>query len=102
MQCHQVSCLTTVFTSLEYKFCVQFSLTFYCNVISTVVKVKFGNAEGEFCKFPFLFMGTEYDTCTSKGRDDGFLWCSTTYDFDNDGKYGFCPHECEYLTSHVE
>uniref|UniRef100_A0A4W4HBK9 72 kDa type IV collagenase n=1 Tax=Electrophorus electricus TaxID=8005 RepID=A0A4W4HBK9_ELEEL len=58
-----------------------------------VVKVKFGNAEGEFCKFPFLFMGKEYTSCTSQGRDDGFLWCSTTYNFDEDGKYGFCPHE---------
>nr|XP_057945444.1 72 kDa type IV collagenase [Doryrhamphus excisus] len=58
-----------------------------------VVKVKFGNADGEFCKFPFLFMGTEYNSCTSQGRDDGFLWCSTSYNFDEDGKYGFCPHE---------
>ncbi|KAG7263174.1 hypothetical protein CRUP_002204 [Coryphaenoides rupestris] len=58
-----------------------------------VVKVKFGNAEGEFCKFPFSFMGKEYKTCTNQGRDDGFLWCSTTYNFDEDGKYGFCPHE---------
>ncbi|KAJ8249003.1 hypothetical protein GJAV_G00230120 [Gymnothorax javanicus] len=58
-----------------------------------VVKVKFGNAEGEFCNFPFLFMGTEYKSCTNQGRDDGFLWCSTTYNFDQDGKYGFCPHE---------
>lgn len=63
--------------------------------ISIVVKVKFGNAEGEFCKFPFLFMGVEYNSCTSQGRDDGFLWCSTTYNFDEDGKYGFCPHECK-------
>uniref|UniRef100_A0A8D3EFS4 72 kDa type IV collagenase n=1 Tax=Scophthalmus maximus TaxID=52904 RepID=A0A8D3EFS4_SCOMX len=59
----------------------------------TVVKAKFGNADGEFCRFPFLFMGTEYDSCTPQGRDDGFLWCSTTYNFDEDGKYGFCPHE---------
>lgn len=58
-----------------------------------VVKVKFGNADGEFCKFPFLFSGKEYKTCTDEGRSDGFLWCSTTYDFDSDGKYGFCPHE---------
>ncbi|KAJ8252540.1 hypothetical protein COCON_G00218520 [Conger conger] len=58
-----------------------------------VVKVKFGNADGEFCKFPFLFLGTEYKSCTAQGRDDGFLWCSTTYNFDEDRKYGFCPHE---------
>uniref|UniRef100_A0A8C2XGG1 72 kDa type IV collagenase n=1 Tax=Cyclopterus lumpus TaxID=8103 RepID=A0A8C2XGG1_CYCLU len=58
-----------------------------------VVKVKYGNADGEFCKFPFLFMGTEYNSCTPQGRDDGFLWCSTSYNFDDDGKYGFCPHE---------
>lgn len=62
-----------------------------------VVKAKFGNADGEFCKFPFLFMGTEYKSCTAQGRDDGFLWCSTTYNFDEDGKYGFCPHECKLL-----
>lgn len=64
-------------------------------ICSTVVKVKYGNADGEFCKFPFSFMGTEYNTCTPQGRDDGFLWCSTTYNFDDDGKYGFCPHECK-------
>ncbi|XP_006000312.1 72 kDa type IV collagenase [Latimeria chalumnae] len=58
-----------------------------------VVKVKYGNADGEFCKFPFLFNGKEYDSCTAEGRSDGFLWCSTTYDYDNEGKYGFCPHE---------
>uniref|UniRef100_A0A8C5PJG1 72 kDa type IV collagenase n=1 Tax=Leptobrachium leishanense TaxID=445787 RepID=A0A8C5PJG1_9ANUR len=39
-----------------------------------VVKVKYGNADGEFCKFPFLFEGKEYN-------------------FKEDGKYGFCPHE---------
>lgn len=77
---------------------LQWKHQFYINVIfSTVVKVKFGNADGEFCKFPFLFMGTEYNSCTSQGRDDGFLWCSTTYNFDDDGKYGFCPHECELI-----
>ncbi|KAE8607947.1 hypothetical protein XENTR_v10011337 [Xenopus tropicalis] len=58
-----------------------------------VVKVKYGNADGEFCKFPFMFNDKEYNSCTDSGRSDGFLWCSTTYDFDKDGKYGFCPHE---------
>uniref|UniRef100_A0A452SMY2 72 kDa type IV collagenase n=1 Tax=Ursus americanus TaxID=9643 RepID=A0A452SMY2_URSAM len=58
-----------------------------------VVRVKYGNADGEYCKFPFLFNGREYTSCTDTGRSDGFLWCSTTYNFEKDGKYGFCPHE---------
>ncbi|XP_048371843.1 72 kDa type IV collagenase [Sphaerodactylus townsendi] len=58
-----------------------------------VVRAKYGNADGEFCKFPFLFNDKEYNSCTDAGRSDGFLWCSTTYNFDSDGKYGFCPHE---------
>lgn len=58
-----------------------------------VVKVKYGNADGEFCNFPFLFNDKEYNSCTDAGRSDGFLWCSTSYNFDKDGKYGFCPHE---------
>uniref|UniRef100_A0A5F9CK92 72 kDa type IV collagenase n=4 Tax=Oryctolagus cuniculus TaxID=9986 RepID=A0A5F9CK92_RABIT len=58
-----------------------------------VVRVKYGNADGEYCKFPFLFNGKEYTSCTDTGRSDGFLWCSTTYNFEKDGKYGFCPHE---------
>lgn len=58
-----------------------------------VVRVKYGNADGEYCKFPFLFNGREYSSCTDTGRSDGFLWCSTTYNFEKDGKYGFCPHE---------
>lgn len=82
---------TKVFLTNEYTN----KTTFYSTVF-LVVKVKFGNAEGEFCKFPFLFMGKLYNSCTNQGREDGFLWCSTTYDFDKDGKYGFCPHECEY------
>lgn len=52
-------------------------------------------------------MGTEYNSCTAQGRDDGFLWCSTTYNFDEDSKYGFCPHECKltqwvpFLLKHI-
>lgn len=60
-----------------------------------VVRAKYGTANGEYCKFPFLFNGKEYNSCTDAGRTDGFLWCSTTYNFDKDNKYGFCPHECE-------
>ncbi|KAM6928753.1 matrix metalloproteinase-9 [Lycodopsis pacificus] len=50
-----------------------------------------GNADGAECVFPFVFQGEEYDSCTIEGRSDGYRWCATTSNFDNDKKYGFCP-----------
>ncbi|KAK1899057.1 Matrix metalloproteinase-9 [Dissostichus eleginoides] len=50
-----------------------------------------GNADGEKCVFPFVFLDKEYDSCTTEGRDDGYRWCATTSNFDTDVKYGFCP-----------
>ncbi|KAL4641845.1 hypothetical protein GN956_G10901 [Arapaima gigas] len=52
-----------------------------------------GTAAGEPCLFPFLFLGKEYSDCTTEGRGDGRLWCSTTYDYDRDKKWGFCETE---------
>uniref|UniRef100_A0A3B4WHD2 Matrix metalloproteinase-9 n=1 Tax=Seriola lalandi dorsalis TaxID=1841481 RepID=A0A3B4WHD2_SERLL len=50
-----------------------------------------GNANGAKCVFPFVFLGKEYDSCTTEGRSDGYRWCATTENFDNDKAYGFCP-----------
>ncbi|KAM6446069.1 protein sel-1 homolog 1 [Rhynochetos jubatus] len=52
-----------------------------------------GTADGEPCHFPFLFMEKEYAECTADGREDGRLWCATTYDYRKDQKWGFCETE---------
>ncbi|XP_022624225.1 protein sel-1 homolog 1 [Seriola dumerili] len=52
-----------------------------------------GTAHGEPCIFPFLFQGREYSDCTTDGRGDGRLWCATTYDYDQEKKWGFCETE---------
>ncbi|XP_015271990.1 PREDICTED: matrix metalloproteinase-9 [Gekko japonicus] len=50
-----------------------------------------GNSDGAKCVFPFVFEGKSYDGCTTEGRTDGYRWCATTDNFDQDKKYGFCP-----------
>ncbi|EHB05312.1 Matrix metalloproteinase-9 [Heterocephalus glaber] len=52
-----------------------------------------GNAAGELCVFPFVFLGKEYSSCTGEGRRDGRLWCATTSNFDTDRKWGFCADQ---------
>ncbi|XP_074680976.1 protein sel-1 homolog 1 isoform X6 [Strix aluco] len=60
---------------------------------SPVLRAIGGTADGEPCHFPFLFMEKEYAECTADGREDGRLWCATTYDYKKDQKWGFCETE---------
>lgn len=67
---------------------------FFLNIVPVV---NGGTAHGEPCIFPFLFQETEYIECTTDGRGDGRLWCATTYDYDQDKKWGFCESEFQTL-----
>ncbi|XP_062389023.1 C-type mannose receptor 2 [Sardina pilchardus] len=57
-----------------------------------------GNSHGRPCFLPFLYDGQWFHSCTSVGREDGHLWCATTFDYGKDERWGFCPvksHDCE-------
>ncbi|KAJ8265837.1 hypothetical protein COCON_G00149360 [Conger conger] len=57
-----------------------------------------GNSDGDKCVFPFVFLGESYDSCTTEGRSDGYRWCATTDNFDQDKRYGFCPNRDTAVT----
>ncbi|CAL8272872.1 unnamed protein product [Lota lota] len=57
-----------------------------------------GNSQGRPCYLPFLYDGQWFHSCTGVGREDGHLWCATTYDYGKDERWGFCPvktNNCE-------
>ncbi|XP_058509180.1 C-type mannose receptor 2 isoform X2 [Solea solea] len=50
-----------------------------------------GNSHGRPCYLPFMYDGKWFHSCTSIGREDGHLWCATTFDYGKDERWGFCP-----------
>lgn len=59
--------------------------------VSSELYTEHGNADGKPCVFPFIFEGRSYSSCTTEGRSDGYRWCATTANYDQDKLYGFCP-----------
>ena len=50
-----------------------------------------GNSNGADCKFPFLHNNKEYGRCLISPELSRFEpWCSTTYNYDADKKWGYC------------
>ncbi|KPP69223.1 hypothetical protein Z043_112037 [Scleropages formosus] len=64
-----------------------------CERSYQVVHTTLGNSYGAPCYFPFRYNGSWFHECLPDDSDDaapGLSWCSTTQDFDADGKRGYC------------
>jgi len=48
-----------------------------------------GNSFGHCCHFPFKYKGQLHYQCIEEGNDKRG-WCSTTHDYDEHLKWGYC------------
>ena len=59
-------------------------------LFSTGLGTSDGNSNGADCVFPFTYGGLSFDQCVDLDRGGDRRWCSTTADYDADGKWGYC------------
>lgn len=68
-----------------------------CQQPFKTIHTRDGNALGAPCVFPFRYKGTWYHRCISGQPEnanlpEGLSWCSTTMNYDEQRRWGFCLH----------